>query len=389
MIRLAKTIKSAVHIALTGAAIFGGVALISACATSPDAPALELAWTYETGKPINYAPIVAGDHVLTVPNNGGPLIALNATSGQVAWQYRPGDGVWDRGFASAGDQVFVCLKGAKIAALDVQNGKELWVADLNGINCQRGAYIDGDTVYVSTTFVGPELPGSPLTGATLFALDRTDGSVKWTFKADTFLLQTATTYGDTVYIGGSYKDPDYPREEGGPARYYALDAKSGSMKWVYESIDGIPKALYATEDKLLFVAYEDFIQALDAKSGEFLWKRNTGNWVPSMVGVGNVVYFGSANTFVHAWSAETGDAQWRYNIPGAAFDYLLIKPVLSDGRLYFMSQRGTVYALDPKTGKQILSFATGMDARVGVSIGQGYAYMGDSKGRIYGYKILK
>ena len=380
MARLVKTIKMMV--------LAYAVGLMSMnVASAAEGDALKLTWTYETGKPINIAPLVAGDLVLTVPE-GGPLIAFDAATGEVKWKFAPKEGVWNRGFSSHGEQVFVCIEGGKLVALNRADGKRQWTVEL-GINCQRPAHFSGDAIYVSTTFVGPGLPADPLTGAKFFSINRADGRINWSFTTDDYLLQTATSYGDTVYVAGNYIDRNFSADEGGPAHYYALDRDTGALKWTHVSEEGTPKALYATKDRLVFIAYQDFVYGLDAATGEKVWKRDSENWVPSLIGNDDIVYFGSATTYVYAWSTKDGKELWRYNIPGVAFDYLLIKPMLDGDRLYFMSQRGFVYALDRHKGEQLWSFATGMNSRVGLSHGNDFLYMGDKNGRVYGFKILK
>jgi len=352
-----------------------------------DENALELAWTVDTGRPINIAPLPAGDLVLTVPE-GGPLLALDALTGKQKWEYAPQEGVWDRSFSTFGEQVFVCLRGGKMAALNRADGSLQWTAEL-GIDCHRRAHFSGDTMFVSTTFVGSGLPADILTGAKLYSINMADGKINWSFTSSEFLLQTATSFGDTVYVAGNYVDPSFTADDGGPAHYYALDKTSGTVKWTHTSIEGTPKALYATKDRLVFVAYQDFLYGLDTTTGDVVWKRDSENWTPSLIGEGDVVYFSSATTFVYAWSVEDGNELWRYNIPGRKFDYLLIKPIIDGQRLYFMSQRGYVYALDKTKGEEIWSYPTGMNSRVGISFNKDHFYMGDRKGRVYGYKILK
>ncbi|MBL4691963.1 MAG: PQQ-binding-like beta-propeller repeat protein [Magnetovibrio sp.] len=353
-----------------------------------DNDSLKLAWTFDTGKPFNIVPTLGSGKIFVTPVHG-PLYALNAKTGHLDWTYDPKEGLWDRGLTADGDQIFVCYKGGKFAALNVSDGAVQWKADL-GIDCLRPHYVSGDTVYVSTTFVGPGLKGDPLTGAKLFAIDRNNGHVKWDFKTKNFLLQTANSRDGVIYLGGNYFDPDFAEEDGGPARYYALDQATGKMKWVHENIDGTPKVLVPTENLLLFSAYQDFIQALDVHTGKRVWKRDTNNWIPGFVSDGKDLYFGSATTIVHSWPIDDPNKEnWRFNIPGRKFDYLLIRPVIEGDRLYFMSQRGFVYALDRKTGKRIFRYGTGMNARVGISFADGYIYMNDSKGRVYGYKVLK
>ncbi|MFC1673611.1 PQQ-binding-like beta-propeller repeat protein [Pseudomonadota bacterium] len=353
-----------------------------------DQGALELVWTYETGKPFNIAPTVGGGKTFVIPVNGF-LHAFDAKTGHLDWTYNPTDGVWDRGLSAHGDQLFVCHKGGKIAALNIADGAVQWTSDLDGINCQRPHHVDGDVVYVSTTYVGPGLPADPLTGATLFALDRHTGKLIWKLKTGDFLLQTANSRDGVVYLAGSFKDPGFKEDDGGPARYYAIDQKTGKIKWTYADEDGTPKVIIPTDKYLLFVSYQDFIQALDKNTGKLVYKRDSNNWTPGMVVDDKNVYFGSATTIVHSWVIDEKIENWKFNIPGRKFDYLLIKPVLVGDRMYFMSQQGFVYALNKHTGIQHFRYETGMNARVGLSYADGFLYMNDSKGKVYGYKIVK
>lgn len=377
-------------LAYTVALLLGGLGA-QAAELEADVPvdqdALELVWTFDTGKPFNIAPTLGSGKTFVIPVDDH-LRAFDAKTGHLEWSYAPKEGLWDRGLSTHGDQIIVCYKDGAVGALNISDGAEQWKTNL-GINCQRPHHVDGDTLFVSTTYVGPDLPADPLTGATLFALDRHTGKVKWKLKTDDFLLQTANSRDGVVYLAGSFLDPEFKKDDGGPAHYYAIDQATGKVKWTYANEDGTPKAVIPTEKYLLFTAYEDFVQALNKDTGELVWKRDSENWTPGISIDDKNVYFGSATTYVYSWAIENGKENWRFNIPGRKFDYLLIRPMVTDDRLYFMSQRGFVYALDKATGKQIFRYATGMKARVGVNMADGYLYMNDSKGKVYGYKILK
>jgi len=349
--------------------------------------AIKLAWHVETSKPINLPPVVIGNRVLVAPR-GLALMAFEKSSGALKWKYEPSEGVWGRGLGSDGKRAFVCLKGGGLAALNGEDGVLLWKIKL-GIDCQRQPHISDGTLYVSTTFVGQDLPSDTFSGAKLFSIVPATGKINWSFRSDNYLLQTAFQKSGTVYVGGSYRDLKIDVDEGGPVRFYALDSLSGQQKWIYESTDGLPKALYATQERLIFIGYTDYLNALDTTTGKLLWRRDTGNWVPSIIGQGNTVYYGSANTKVHAWDTATGETRWEFNIPGGAFNYLLIKPVLAESTMFFMSQKGMVFALDLDSGKELWSQPTGMKSRVGPSVSGDSLFMGDSKGTVYAYKILK
>ncbi|NQU57129.1 MAG: PQQ-like beta-propeller repeat protein [Rhodospirillales bacterium] len=363
----------------------GGLGVIAT--STADNDALRLDWSVETGAPINLPPVIVANQVLVIPKDG-PLMAFEASSGSKKWQYAPAEGVWPWGLASDGKRAFVCLKGGELAALQVSDGSVLWKIDL-GINCQRPALISGETIFMATTFVGQDLPSDTFTGAKLFSINAADGRINWAFTSDNYILQTPVRVAGTVYLGGNYQKTDVSVDEGGHQRIYALDAETGRVKWTFVSLQGFPKALYATENRIVTIGYRDFLVALDTANGKEVWRRDTGNWVPSLAGVGDVVYYGSANTKVHAWNMLDGKTRWKFNIPGESFDYLMGQPVFADGRIYFKSQRGTFYALDMETGKQVWSHPSEIISRIGLSVSGRSLFIGDSKGRVSAYNILK
>lgn len=350
--------------------------------------ALKLAWSADIGDGKTLlTPTVVDGKVLSATATG-PLVALDAVTGEPQWRYAPADKIWSRGVRADGDQVFVCLKSGKMAALNLSDGTEQWRVDL-GINCVYPPHVSGDTIFVSTTFVGTGLPSKPLTGAKIFSIERAGGKINWSFTTDSFLLQTPTTYGDTVYIGGSYIDPNFKGDEGGASRFQALERDTGRLKWTHESPDGRPKTVYATQNELVYIAYQDYAYGLDANTGERMWKRNTSNWVPALTGRGNTVYYGAANTDVYAISTPDGKVRWKYNIPGGTFNYVLRSPFISGDKLYFITQKGHIYALDLNKGEPLWMHETGETIRIGVSVNDGYVYTGSINGQVLAYKIMK
>lgn len=191
---------------------------------------------------------------------------------------------------------------------------------------------------------------------------------------------------ELLYTGGSYYDPSIDVDEGGPMKIYALDAQDGSVYWAYQAEDGFVKAIYAAQEKVVYVAYQDFINGLDSQSVELRWRKDTGNWVPSLVGSGDTVIFGSANTVVYAKDMNNGETLWDYNIPEGSFNYMLGAPVQVMDVLYFLSQRGDIHALNTLDGTSLWSHSTGIIARVGLSVSGSWLLIGDQDGLVYAYK---
>ena len=345
---------------------------------------LALAWTIQTDGAINHPPLIVGEIVILAPS-GSPLLALDLETGAAKWTFAPPEGVWDRAYASDGKRIFVGVKDGSLAALDVSNGRLLWQVDL-GINVQVPPLVSEGIVYASTAFVGPELKPDVNGRAKLFALDAKTGEELWVFESDNYILQTPTVNGDALYLGGNFYDPT-PIDEGGHTRLYALDLATSSPLWNYESEDGFPKRLYATEETLVFVAYQDFMNGVDIETGELRWRYDTGNWTPSFLGAGDVVYFSSANTLVFALDTNTGESIWQFNIPEGTFNYLLDAPILVDGNLYFLTQQGDFFALDASNGNLLWQAATEVStARTSPAIGNGWLVIGDIEGRVFGHR---
>lgn len=350
---------------------------------APQGDLLHEAWIQSVGGPINAPPLPIGE-ILVVASAQSPLVGLDIESGEKRWEYDPGVRIWDRAYASDGERVFVGIDGGKFVALKAANGQVLWEQKL-GINAQVRPLIDRGVLYVSTTFAGPGMLGDPDGKAKLFALAAEDGNILWEFESDNYILQTPYKLGDMIYLAGNFSDPKEV-DEGGHMRLYALNTLDRTVQWQYESEDGFTKRVFATENAVAYIAYRDFAVGVDAITGESLWRRDTGNWVPTMIGDGNTIYFGSANTVVHALDVDTGEPKWEFNIPEGTFNYVLGAPVIVSGEIVFLTQHGEVFSLEVETGELKWHYSTGIQAaRTGLSVSDGWIFIGDAQGVVHGY----
>lgn len=345
---------------------------------------VQLAWVYSTEGKLDHPPLPVGDVIIVVPSDG-PLTAVDIDSGRVRWQYGPAAVAWSRAYATDGEQVFVGLKGGKVTALDAATGKVQWIRHL-GIESQVPAWVEGGIVYVPTTFVGAELRPNVEGKAKLFALDAQDGSVVWAFETDNYILQTPASDGETLYVGGNFADPR-PVDEGGHTRVYALGRDGITVRWTYESEDGFPKNLYATAGTLVFVGYQDYLNGLDTGTGELSWRSDTGNWVPTFLGVDDTLYYGSANTSVQAVAAQSGEVLWEHNLARGTFNYVLGAPELAGGVLYLLTQRGDLVALSAADGGLLWQVPTVVRARTGIRLADGWLFASGTEGTVYAFRV--
>jgi len=85
------------------------------------------------------------------------------------------------------------------------------------------------------------------------------------------------------------------------------------------------------------------------------WAFHTGGpIVSSPVAANGVVYIGSSDNFVYAIDAKTGGLKWKFNAHGDVGS----SPAVSEGAVFVVSLDGNLYALNAATGIQKWVFAT-------------------------------
>ena len=269
-------------------------------------------------------------------------------------------------------------------AYNIADGEVHWEQQL-GINIQTPPLIADDMLFVSTTYVGSGLESDPHGKAKVFALNSSDGSERWAYESDNLILQKPFISEDVLHFDGSYYNRSQEVDEGGQMRIYVLNTKDASPILIYETLDGFIKAIYATKQEVTYITYKEFVNGLDAKSGKFLWRKDTGNWVPSLSGWEKTIYFSSANTLMQALCTDDGEPVWQFNIPEGTSNVVLGAPVRIADDLYFLTQQGDIMALNALDGRLLWSLPTGITSRVGMTVSRGWTFIGDQDRRLYAY----
>ena len=100
-------------------------------------------------------------------------------------------------------------------------------------------------------------------------------------------------------------------------------------------------------DGLLFLAdrYEDLL-AIDAATGELVWRKDYSHLDFSPLVVDGTVYIGEDETKLIALRASDGSVLWQFDSPRPLSD-----PSYHEGRLYFSIDEGTMYCMDAASGR--------------------------------------
>lgn len=217
------------------------------------------------------------------------------------------------------------------------------------------------------------------TSGEVYALNINSGKTKWKFKTDGKVYSTPTVYKDFVVVGSS---DNY---------IYCLSAKNGKLIWKYKT----NKAVLATPtvvDNLAFLGSSDGIfRALNITNGSLAWEfTNVKNFVVTKpLFYQGKVFFGSWGNEFYALDAKTGEQVWKW-INGATnrmFSPAACYPVSAHGKIFIVAPDRYMTALDANNGEELWR-KTIKDNRVresiGISADSSLVYAKTMDGKVFG-----
>jgi len=349
-------------------------------------PLIQPIWQFKQGsQPFYKAPIIHQDKVIFLSGDND-VVSISTNTGQITWRTIEESGIWEQSISTGIDQTYYGAKNKKICALQSTTGEKKWCTNLEK-NMQKPPVEYGQRLYVVTAELGPGLHGDKTKGGSIYSIDKNSGKILWGIDTNNYAMQTPTIKDDVLYVAGSYHDPKIDVEEGGAVSITAININNLQTKWRYLSEDGFIKSLYLDGEFLAFIGYQDFVSVLNTGDGKLLWRKDTGNWVPKISGFEDVIYYGAANTNVHAWNIENGNELWRYNIGGESFNYALGAPIRINNKLIFLSQRGWLSILDATNGELLLQQKLDISSHIGLNANRDLGVIGDSEGVLHAYSM--
>jgi outer membrane protein assembly factor BamB len=245
--------------------------------------------------------------------------ALRAASGARRWAYKPSTGeyLW-HGPAATGS--VVCFGGELIRALDVDDGRLRWTAEVGADNGLAAG--DGLVVAVGSRLVG---------------VDARDGRKSWTYAVDDGLYPHVAD-GRVFVCDGS-------------DTLHAIDADTGRPAWQRPNSHS-SLGLQFGSGRLFLSTPDGDVFALDAATGSQVWSRRLGDGEgaafrqPNAIRLsGDRLYAACPNQTVYALDAANGLVLWTYDI-----DPTLSSGPVSTAGLVFVGTNGHVHALVPPSG---------------------------------------
>lgn len=292
----------------------------------------------------------------------GPVIIGAATSGLHARKSFNGNAFWSYATGSpsgyspvvSGGKVYFGA-GNRFYALRVNNGTLVWSSpiDLIGPICSNPVVARGKIYLTASDFASVHR---------IYAYDADTGAPIWDSGSTFSPISIASSNGVAVANGVLYYG-----SVGGTtgAELYAFNADTGLQLWntgttSSQDIGGAIHTAPAVYKGRVYVGAGDgYVYAFDAKSGEFKWRFNAGSsggsFICSPVIANGVLYVGSSVGFVYALNYSSGSMLWAGHVGGR----IDATPAVADGRLYTSSIDGLVHCYSLEPGAMLLRL--GMD----------------------------
>lgn len=211
------------------------------------------------------------------------------------WEYHSDANVISTPAVNNGKVIFGNSTGL-VEALSEETGKRIWSFETEGGIFSSPASFKNDVIFGSGD-------------GNIYSLNSKNGSLNWKFKTDASVLGSPVVKDGIVYIGGS------------DGTFRALKAKNGKEIWNYSRLNGpvVSKPLIY-DNKIIFGAWDKFLYALNIKNGTLQWKWTNGSanrmFSPAMVipvAADGSLYIVAPDRFITAIDADTGETLWRNN----------------------------------------------------------------------------
>jgi outer membrane protein assembly factor BamB len=195
----------------------------------------------------------------------------------------------------------------------------------------------------------------------VYALNAANGSLIWKYNTYGPVQSSPAVVDGLVYIGGYHSHA-----------VFALDAYTGELVWSSPTDSIYPNKISSTAvaNGLVYVAVFNSgaaggeFYALNASTGNLVWKYAPGAWISSSPAVyGGKVYIGTSTDRIVALDAISGDISWRYFVTNSGPTVGGGSPIysgasslsISDGLVYIGTTIQTVQAWDASTGAFVWS----------------------------------
>ena len=210
----------------------------------------------------------------------------------------------------------------------------------------------------------------------LFALNRDNGAVVWTYLLDSPVNDPPVVFKDNYLIVFTVNGQGY---------FFNLDGNinDGELRPIAQlgTQSGIKSAPAVDRDGFVYVAQEGgqvaklYLNIENPSESQVIWQNQYASSFETspVVGYDGTIYVGGLDSTMYAIDHTDGFTKWRFKVDGA----ITTTPTINQfGSIYFGDETGKIYAID-EFGNEIYtySYSSQQDAEAVISIGNATAYI--------------
>jgi len=298
--------------------------------------ATQVLWRLETGQTIYTKPALDGE-MLYVGGEKGELRGIDKSSGEVKWTYLANAGIGSgAGFDEA--RVYVISRDGIVHGIEKTTGKGIWTFQTGGE--KQWDYWD---VFLSTPVADDQhwiYFGSG--DHNVYSINKRSGVLKWKVQTGAIVHGDPVLSGEKLIVGGF------------DGKMYAIDRADGKVLWTFKTVGNsyfrageIPGSATVSDGIVYFGSRDYNLYAVLEETGTGAWNERTPAWVvakPLVVG-GDVYVAISDSARVFSFDANSGRKKWQTELPLNVFGGAealgashIAVPGL-DGRIHFVNRK--------------------------------------------------
>ena len=309
--------------------------------------AVILSGCYGRGQPKGWSGATVASDSIFVGSLEGRLVGLNKADGSLLWHDNEDAGVLgEEGSkvaiygtpAVAGDLVYVAGYNGKVYAFVADDGAkdEVYPPESELEPIVGGVVASQGNIYFGCS------------DGKVYALDAAELRLNWRFEPTEWesvgfesgekprkIWSTPTIEGETLYVTSFDK------------KLYAINTSDGSLKWVFDEVGGVIVTTPLVYDNTVYIgSFDRYVWAVDATNGGKKWQSKVegGKWFwAKAVAHDNVIYAPNLDGKVYILSAEDGSEVASAVDLGSPISS---DPVVVGDKVIIATEEGTVYSLD-------------------------------------------
>lgn len=324
-------------------------------------PTVREVWKKQDKSDIGAGAVMAGNYVVYA-NTAGIIYALDALDGKKLWSYKTGGKIFSTPAVEGFTAVIGCTDGV-IYALNIKDGTLLWE-----VKCDKSV-LGSPSIFNGKVYIGAS-------DGIFRALNLKTGKIVWTYGSIKGFVEAKPFVDKEQVVIGDWANT-----------LYSFNPSSGKLQWTWSNKGSrmlSPAAVWPVkaDGKIFFTTPERMNYALDAKTGEQLWRKSGGResiglspdkkqyYIKTMKDI--VLAYSTASSSASVAAASSASAShsnlvWSTNC-GFGYD-IAPTPITSiaeggkegAGLIFIPTDKGNIYALNVSDGsiawKHKLSFA--------------------------------